>query len=137
MVFFSGVGVNGVEDQVRVDVFLVHMDPNHRLIPRKMLLGKLCGDLQRLLRRDLPRLEGLDDVIILQPTLLAHGLLGFQHLAALPAWVAVEVGGEDLLLGFVAVLKKAPPAAGRGPHRPAGGEAASIAQMYILCACRG
>ena len=84
-------------------MLFVHVDADHRLIPRQMLLGKFCGNLQRLLRRDLPRLEGLDDVVILHTVLFAHGLLGVQHLAALPARVAVEVGGEDALLGLVPI----------------------------------
>ena len=103
VVLLAGVRVHRVEDQVGVDMLPVHMDPDHRLVPRQMLLRKLCGDLQCLLRGDLPRLEGLDDVVILHTIFLAIGPLGIQHLAALPAWVAVEVGGEDALLGLVPV----------------------------------
>ena len=84
-------------------MLLVHMDTDHRLIPRQMLLGKFCGNLQGLLRRDLPWLEGLDDVVILHTVLFAHSPLGVQHLPALPAWVTVEVGGEDSFLGLVPI----------------------------------
>ncbi len=103
VVLLPGVGVHRVENQVGVDMLLVHMDPDHRLVPRQMLFRKLCGDLQGLLRGDLSRLEGLDDVVIHHTVLFAVGPLGVQHLAALPARVAVEVGGEDALLGLVPV----------------------------------
>ena len=103
VVLLAGVRVHRVEDQVGVDMLLVHMDPNHRLVSRQMLFCKLCGDLQRQFRGNLSRLEGLDDVIILHTIFLAIGPLGVQHLAALPARVAVEVGGEDALLGLVPV----------------------------------
>ena len=103
VVLLPGVGVHRVENQVGVDMLLVHMDPDHRLVSRQMLFRKLCGDLQGLLRGDLPRLEGLDDVIILHTIFLAVGPLGVQHLAALPARVAVQVGSEDALLGLVPV----------------------------------
>ena len=103
VILLSGVGVDGIEHHMGVNMLLVHMDTDHRLIPRQMLLGKFCGDLQGLLRRDLPRLEGLDDVVILHPVLLAHRPFGVQHLAALPARVTVEVGGEDSFLGLVPI----------------------------------
>ncbi len=103
VVLLSGVGVHGVKNQMGVDMLLVHMDTDHGFIAHQMLLRELLGDLQGLLRGDLPRLEGLDDVVILHTIFLAIGPLGIQHLAALPAWVAVEVGGEDALLGLVPV----------------------------------
>lgn len=103
VILLAGVGVHGVENQVGVDMLPVHMDADHRFIPRQMLFRKLCGDLQSLLRGDFPRLEGLDDVVVHHPVLLAVGPLGVQHLAALPARVTVEVGGEDTLLGLVPV----------------------------------
>ena len=51
-VLLPGVRVHGVENQMGVDMLLVHMDPNHRLVlvSRQMLFCKLCGDLQGLLR---------------------------------------------------------------------------------------
>ena len=86
-----------------MDMLLIHMDADHGFIPRQMLLRKLLGDFQRQLRGDLPWLEGLDHVIILHTVHLAHSLLGVQHLTTFPAWIAVQVGGEDTLLGLVPV----------------------------------
>ena len=68
-----------------------------------MLLGKLLGDLQCQLRGDLAGLERLDDVVIHHTVLLAIGPLGVQHLTALPAWIAVQVGGEGMFLRLVPV----------------------------------
>ena len=42
-------------------------------------------------------------MVILYTVLLAHSPLGVQHLAALPARVAVQMGGEDALLGLVPI----------------------------------
>lgn len=86
-----------------MDMLLVYMNADHRLIPWQMLFRKFCGDLQRQLRGDLSGAEGLDEVVILYAALLTHGPLGLQHLPALMAGVAVEAGGEDLLLGLVPV----------------------------------
>ena len=103
VVFLPGVGVDGVEDQMGVDVLPVHMDGDHRLVSGQMLLGKLLGNFQRQLRGDLARLERLDDVVIHHTVLLAIGPLGIQHLAALPARVAVQVRGEGTFLRLVPV----------------------------------
>ena len=103
VVLLPGVGVHRVENQVGVDMLLVHMDPDHGFIARQMLLRELLGNLQRQFRGNLSRLEGLDDVVIHHTVLFAVGPLGVQHLAALPAWVAVQVGSEDALLGLVPV----------------------------------
>ena len=46
---------------------------------------------------------GQDDVVVHHPVLLSIGPLGVQHLAALPARVAVQMGSEDALLGLVPV----------------------------------
>ena len=106
VVLLAGVRVHRIENQVGVDMLLVHMDTDHGFIPRQMLLCELLGNLQRQFRGDLSRLEGLDDMVILHTIHLAMnacGPLGIQHLAALPAWVAVQVGGEDALLGLVPI----------------------------------
>ena len=86
-----------------MDVLFVYMDADDRLVAGQVLLRKLPRDLQRQLRGDLSGLKGLNEVVILYAALLAHGPLGFQHLPALMAGVAVQAGGEDLLLGLVPV----------------------------------
>ena len=48
-------------------------------------------------------MEGLDHVVILYTVLLAHGPFGIQHLAAFPARIAIQVGGEDAFLGLIPV----------------------------------
>ena len=86
-----------------MDMLFVYMDADHGLVPGQVLLSKLPRDLQRQLRGDLSGAKGLNEVVILYAALLAHGPLGFQHLPALIAGVAVQAGGEDLFLGLVPV----------------------------------
>ena len=57
MIFLAAVGVYGVENQVGVDMIFVHVNTNHGLVFRQVILCKFPGDLQRLFRRYLPRLE--------------------------------------------------------------------------------
>ena len=86
-----------------MDMLPVHMNADHGFIPRQMLLRELLGDFQCQFRGDLSRFEGLDHVVILHAVRLAYSPFGVQHLAALPAWVAVQMGGEDALLGLVPI----------------------------------
>ena len=83
-----------------VDVLPVHMDGDHRLKARQVFFRKLPGDLQGQLRRDLAGLKGLNHMVILDALLLSISLLGIQHLPNLPAWVAVQVDGEESVRFF-------------------------------------
>ena len=88
---------------MRVNVVPVHMGADDDLIASEMLLCKCLCDLQSQLRRDFPRLEGLDDVVALHPVLLM--VLGFRllHPSGGKLCGAVQSGGEHLLIGLVSV----------------------------------
>ena len=77
-----------------MDMLLVHMDADDRLVAGEMLCGELPGDLQRQFRGDLAGLEGLDEVIILDAVHLTIVPLGFHHTAdgvlRRTAWLAVR-----------------------------------------------
>ena len=103
VVLLARVSVDRVKNEMGVDVLLVHMDGDYRLVSGQMLLGKLLGNLQRQFRGDLAGLEGLDHMVVLHPVCFPIGPLGIQHLAALPARVAVQVRGEGVPLGLVPV----------------------------------
>ncbi len=59
---------------------LIHMSANYHLIARQIFLYKGFGNFQRLLRSNLSRLKGLNNVVILHPVSLAILSLGIQHL---------------------------------------------------------
>ena len=103
VVFLSGLRVHRVEQDVGVDVGLVHMDADDGLVAGQVFLHQCPGDLQCQFRGYLPRAEGLDHVVILHAALLAVLRLGLHHLLQLPARVTAVMGGEDLLLGLVPV----------------------------------
>ena len=90
---------------MRVDVLPVDVCADDDLVSRQAFLRELRRDLQRQLRRDLAGLEGLDNVIALPPARLADLPLGVYHLPVGETGVAVEVGSEDVILGFVAVYR--------------------------------
>ena len=103
MVLLAGIGIDGVKNDVGMDVLSVYMDGDHSLIAGKVFLGKFFGDLQGQLWGNFTGLEGLYHMVILHPVHFPVGPLGVQHLAALPARVAVEMGSKDLTLRFLAV----------------------------------
>ena len=103
MIFFPGLGVHRVEHQMGMDVAFIHMGPDDHLVISQVLGGKFFCDLQRKLWGDFPRLEGLDDMIALTAIQLSHIPLGIHHLPEFPAWVAVLMGGEDLMIRFIPV----------------------------------
>ena len=100
VIFSAGFRVYGVKNGMGVDVLPVHMDGDHRLKARQVFFRKLPGDLQGQLRRDLAGLKGLNHMVILDALLLSISLLGIQHLPNLPAWVAVQVDGEESVRFF-------------------------------------
>ena len=103
VVLLAGVRVDGVEEDVGVDVFLVYMDADDRLVAGQVLCGKFLCNLQGQLWCDLAGAEGLDHVIILDSVLFSIVPFGLQHLPHLPARLTVQTGGEDLLLGLIPI----------------------------------
>jgi len=86
-----------------MDVLLVHMDADDRLVAGQMLCRELPGDLQRQLRGDLAGLEGLDDVIILDAVCFAHCTFRIQHLPACVAGIAIQIGCKNLFVSLIAI----------------------------------
>ena len=101
-------GTHGLKGEVKVfpttddkerflDLDTVLIDTGKELIEKKVQYCKFFKQFVFV------KFEGLDDMVILHTVLLTHSPLGVQHLAELPARVAVQVGGEDALLGLVPV----------------------------------
>ena len=86
-----------------MDVFLVLMNADDRLVAGQMLRSKLLCDLQRQFRGDLAGLEGLDDVIILDAICLTIVLLGFHHTADGMFGGAALAGSQDLFICFAPI----------------------------------
>ena len=86
-----------------MDVLLVHMDADDRLVAGQMLCSKRLCDLQRQFRGDLAGLEGLDNVIILDAICLTIVLLGFHHTADGMFGRAALAGSQDLFICFVPI----------------------------------
>ena len=63
VVFSAGIRIDGIENQVGVDMLFVNMNRNHRFKARQVFPGKFRGNLQRQLRRDLTRFEGLNHIL--------------------------------------------------------------------------
>ena len=103
MVFLAGVRVYGVKHNVRVDMPTIHVGSNYRLIAVQMFRCKSFCDLQRQFRCDLARLEGLDNMVILDAPHVFSVTFGIQHLTAFPARITALMGSEDLLLRLIAV----------------------------------
>ena len=103
VILLAGVRVDGVKEDMGMDVSFVHMDADDRLIAGQVLLRELPGDVQGQFRSQFARTKGEDHVVILDAVLLAIVPLGLQHLPYLPARVTVQSGGEDLLLGLAPV----------------------------------
>ena len=100
VVFPAGICVDGIKDQVGVDMLFVYMNRNHRFKARQVFPGKFRGDLQGQLRRNLAGLKRLNHMVILDAVLLPVSLLGIQHLADLSARIAVQVDGEESVRFF-------------------------------------
>lgn len=103
MVLLAGIRIHGIEDGMGVDVLLVHMDADDRLVAGQMLCRELLGDLQRQFWDDLAGLEGLDDVIILDAVHLTIVLFGFHHTADGIFCGAALAGSQDLFLCFISI----------------------------------
>ena len=86
-----------------MDMLLVHMDADDRLVAGQMLCGELPGNLQCQFRGDLAGLEGLDNVIILDAVRLSIMLLGFHHTADGVLRRTALAGGQDLFLCFIPI----------------------------------
>lgn len=103
MVLLTGIRIHRVEYGMGMDVFLVHMNADDRLIAGEMLCGKLLCNLQRQFRGDLAGLEGLDEVIVLDAVRLAIVSLGFHHTADGVFGGAALAGSQDLILCFIPI----------------------------------
>ena len=103
VILFPGIRVDGIENQVGMNVLPVNVDANYRLKAGKTLLRELFRNLQSKFRRDLARLEGQNHVVILDAVRLVDALLRVLHLARRVAGVAVQVSGQRLTVRFVAV----------------------------------
>ena len=79
---------------------LVYMGRNDGFVSRQMLGCELSGDLMCQLRRDLVRLERLDDVISLPSFGLAKGALCVHHLLCGVAGIAADIISQQLLVRF-------------------------------------
>ena len=79
---------------------LIYMGSNDSFISRQMLGCELLGDLMCQLRRDLVRLERLNDVITLPSGDLAKGALCVHHLLRGMTGIATDIIGQQLLVRF-------------------------------------
>ena len=103
VILLAGVCVDGVKEDMGMDVSFVHMDADDRLIAGQVLLRELPGDVQGQFRSQFVRTKGEDHVVVLDAVLLAIVPLGLQHLPHLPTRLTVHAGGKDLLLGLVPI----------------------------------
>ena len=103
MLLLSRPGTDGIVKDMVVDVSLVDVRPDNHLVVRQVFLRELFRNLQSQFRRDLSRLEGLDDVVGKPTARLAEFPLGVHHLLILPAGVAVKAGGQNLPVRLVSV----------------------------------
>ena len=103
MVLLTGIRIHRIEYGMGMDVFLVLMNADDRLVAGQMLRSKLLCDLQRQFRGDLAGLEGLDDVIILDAICLTIVLLGFHHTADGMFGRAALAGSQDLFICFIPI----------------------------------
>ena len=79
---------------------LVYMGRNDGFVSRQMLGCELLGDLMCQLRRDLVRLERLDDVIALPSGGLAKGALCVHHLLRGMTGIAADIIGQQVFSCF-------------------------------------
>jgi hypothetical protein len=79
---------------------LVYMGRNDGFVSRQMLGCELLGDLMCQLRRDLVRLERLDDVIALPSGDLAKGALCVHHLLRGMTGIAADIIGQQVFSCF-------------------------------------
>ena len=89
MILLSGGIVDGVKQDVRMDMVAICVRSDDHLIARQILRCKLGGNLQRQLRCDFAWHKGLDDVVALPSVQLAQLPLGVYHLLVLKAGIAV------------------------------------------------
>ena len=78
----------------------VHMGRNDGFVSRQMLGCELLGDLMCQLRRDLVRLERLDDVVALPPSGFTKGAFCVHHLLRGMTGIAADVVGQQLFARF-------------------------------------
>ena len=101
MQLLSGVRVNRVDDQVRVQVFRVHVCGYQHLTAWEEPLRKLLGDLVCFHRRDfLFGREGLDVLVEESPVGLSVEVLGRQETFLRQLRRAVDTG-EVAAAGFI------------------------------------
>ena len=79
---------------------LVYMGRNDGFVSRQMLGCELFGDLMCQLRRDLVRLERLNDVIALPSGGFAKGALCVHHLLCGVAGIAADIIGQQVFSCF-------------------------------------
>ena len=99
--FLSGVRVDGVDDQVGVQVFRVHVRGHQHLAAWEEPLRQLLGDLVRFRRRDfLFGREGLDVLVEEDPIGLSIEILGSHETFLCQLRRAVDTG-EMAAAGFI------------------------------------
>ena len=79
---------------------LVYMGRNDGFVSRQMLGCELFGDLMCQLRRDLVRLERLNDVIALPSGGFAKGALCVHHLLRGMTGIAADIIGQQVFSCF-------------------------------------
>ena len=88
---------DGVEDQVVMDVIPVYVSGQDKLIPAAQDLPRqLHADLMGLLRRDLPRLKGLDQVTA-QVRSLVDGMAAGPGKFDIRSLSGAAIGGDQQL----------------------------------------
>ena len=78
----------------------VHMGRNDGFVSRQMLGCELLGDLMCQLRRDLVRLERLDDVVALPPSGFTKGAFCVHHLLRGMTGIAADIIGQQVFICF-------------------------------------
>ena len=88
---------------MRVDVAFINVSADHYLIIGQVFRCKFLRDLQCQLGCDLPRLEGLDDVIALPTIQLSDLAFCIYHLPVLPPRITVLVHRKDTVFGLIPI----------------------------------
>ena len=102
VVFVAVDAGNGIDHQMIVQMVLIQMGAhdNFKVIPEQTP-RKFFPDLMRLLRRDLSRCKGLNEVVAEDAARFPKPLLGFRHLGKSGVHAAaVQRGSEEKLLRF-------------------------------------
>ena len=96
---------DGVEDQVIMDVIPVYVGGQDKLIPAAQnFFCQLHADLMGLLRRDLPRLKGLDQVTA-QVRSLVDGMAAGPGKFDIRSFGGAAIGGHQQLYLFSVNIK--------------------------------